>query len=866
MYQGMSRSSLTTAWLLSRASGVEVNPMQITSRANQFATKTSGFDSTTLLLRREESTLRGYLLTEGTGANAMRAATDLAHAVGAKAESVPIPAGLVAENVVGWLVFESGSSVAREPQVGSDPTEVARLMANTLSPDCWIAVTLRKPTKKERKRHGLWLANRLSTAVPTHHSMSGDAVIISVLAGSPDAKTVDSLLESTRSAMQGFDIITKAKVATRASAASGWFASAALSVAAGFGSLFVSGSPDVYGPAILAPGLALGAGSVLVGSLRFAGVMPSMWSRTQRDLAAGHFRAPRTRRTKPKAPRSERHVGEKTIKGHEGDYPLHPSSFLVGPQVIVGVVAPHAGAISGEASTQTRAVPPSMLHRIGPLIGNTDQGPAYLSAIDAFGGVAVVGKAGSGKSVLVRSLFGWSCLDRQTPTLLPGFPGAHNALIAFESKGDGVDHYQQWSDTTGDVMVVIDIADPATFGIDLFAVPGTPTERANFFVNAMVYAFGEGAIGDRSFETLLSVLPAALSVTPELAALVPDLNPHGSPIYYTHVLLGGRGDDLGRALVNELAGESVRNDGNPEVHEAIRGLSPLYGAGVTATQRRNLAEAPRNKVRQLLELEAWWTPARRKVTWDQILNDHRIVVINTGTSRDGKIVEDELCRQMSAILMFSLRHAIQRNCSGWQEQSRSVSIFADELSLLAGSSEAVIAWLKDQGRAFGVRPFLATQRPEQLPDKVRSAFMNFSTLVSYMQEDITTARQIAEGVSGEDGEWTAADILQLNTYTAVVRGHVDKKRQPAFTVAVRNFEADRRLFANEQGYAIHAQAESSPVSPVLALDNPSTAADYTPEAVEVVQAPVLADPVIPAPVVIPVTDEAPTNDISLSEW
>lgn len=886
MLGAMSRTSELTAWTLMRTAGIDMNPTLVTQRANQFATKTSGFASTTLLIRREDDTMRGYLVTSGVGADSLRAATDLAHTVGAKAVSTEPPTDLDLDNVVGWLVFESGSVVARDPQVNADPAETARLLANTLPPGSWVAVSMRRPSQRERARNHAWLSHRLSTAVPNHHSLSPDAVVVSIYAGGPDARSVSALLESARSAMPGFDVITKAKVATRLTTILGPGLVGAAAIAAGVGSTFTSAVPSYAGPALLVPGLALGAAAILVGVLRFVGVLPSAWRRTQAMARECRFAPPRKRLGRPKPPRKEINRADKYREARDGDYPLHPSTFQVGAQVVVGIVAPQAGAVSGESETKARDVPPVMLRQIGPLIGDSDQGPAFLSADDAFGGVAVVGKAGSGKSVLVRSMFGWACLDRRAEANMsasqraarreqyPGFPGATNALIAFESKGDGVAQYQAWADATGDVMVAIDLADPSSYAIDIFAIPGSVFEKAEFFVNALIYAFSESAIGDRSRETLLSVIPAALLVTPQIAALVEGIDPNASPLYYTHVLLGGRGEAPARALYNELKAAAHQPDADPMLREAVVGMSQIYGEKVTDAARRQLVEAPRNKLRQLLGMESWWTPTRRKVTWTQILDGHRAVVINTGSSMNGTMVEEMLSGQMSAVLMYSLRHAIQRTCSGWQDEGRSVSIFADELSLLAGSSEQVVAWLKDQGRSFGVRPFLATQRPEQLPDRVRSAFMNFSTLVSYMQEDMGTANEIANGVSSEEGEWTSSDILGLNTYTAVVRAHVAKKRQPAFTVKVRNFEYDRYGFAAQQGYFADGVPAGPAATPLVEEVDPASnglvvsapVAAPVPTAIPV--QPVLAHPAIPARVVTPPAhDQEPdVDDAGLMKW
>lgn len=866
MWPGMSGPSSTTAWRLARAENIDANPTTVVQRAGSFASASSGLTRTTLLVRRTESGIAGYLIAEGEAPDAQRAATYLAQAVGARAEPAEVPDGLGEDLVVGWLEFESGSAVAREVQSGVNPAETSRLLAAALGRDEWVAIALRKPSKKERSRWTAWLAHRLSTAVPTHHSMTPDATVVSVYAGGPDAHTVRSLLDATRSAMPGFDVSTTTRIATRIGAALPCWIPAAVALVLGVSSVVVPQVADAIGNRLvgsLAVALVCGA----IGAGRFAGVLPSAWKRATDAAAAAVMPNPAKRSTRPKPPRRAVTSGDKQVEAREGDYPLARSSFMVGPQVVVGIIAPQAGAVSGEKTTGYREVPPRMLERIGPMIGDSHSGPAHLSAADAFAGTAILGKAGSGKSVLTRSLFGWCCLDRVQPSGLPAFPGERNALVAFESKGDGVDEYQAWADATGDVMVAIDIADPASFAIDLFAVPGTIAERANFFVNALVYAFEAGAIQDRSFMVLQQVFTGALAVTPEIASRIEGLDPHGSPVYYAYVLLSGRGDALGAALAHEILGDAIRVDATPEIKAAAEALTPLY-SGKTEAARRNLVEAAQNKIQQLLQLDSWWSPSRAKVTWEQILDNHRAVVINTGTSRTGRIVEDRLTAQMSSLLMYSLQHAIRRTCSGWQSQGRSVSIFSDELSLLAGSSPEVITWLKDQGRSFGVRPFLATQRPEQLPDRVRSVLMNFSTLISYMQDDVKTAREVAENISGDEGEWGPGHILHLEPYTAVVRASVGQRRQSAFTVKVRNFEANRHGFATEQGYPALGlvTADSLPPQPAL-MQHPTDPTTLPPEHLPsdvVVEAPVLADPT-PAPAPqeprVQFADDEPVDDL-----
>jgi hypothetical protein len=708
----------------------------------------------------------------------------------------------------------------RETQAGLDPTELPRMLAHAMPAGTWVAVTLRKPSVKERKFYTIWLANRLGTAIPTHHSVSPTAVAVTITAGGSSKDEVHALLNQVTAGMPGFDLDSEARFLPRYSrTVVGLPAGLVLAAALLFG---LPAVPDVAAMIGAATGFLYGlaAAMVVAGVLSVTGKIKSPDTKQRLRLDDGTFAPPPTRSGRPAPPRKERTIKqqrningqvrsfEKQIPASDGDYPLHQDVFLVGPSVIAGMVSPHAGAISGEKVTRTRSVPPAMGQPIGPMLGHGSGTPAYLSAHDAFAGTAVLGVPNSGKSLLIRSLFGWHCLERTRPSGQHGFPGRANALVAFESKGDGVDKYLAWAHTLGDKALAIDVADPASRAIDLFAVPGDNAARASFFTNAMVYAFGEQAIGDRSFATLTAVLTAALAINDELLDIM-DLSeaqqviiqPGRGPIYYAYVLLGGYSDQSGAELAAGIKARAVklRDRGTPsaELEQAYNAIAFLY-EGKTESARRTFMEAPRSKVSELLALDSWWEPSRPKVTWDQILDGHRSVIINTGSSPTGRILDDSQNQQISSMLMYSMQNAIKRVCSGWQEQHRYVSIFADELSLLAGNSPEVLGWLRDQGRSFGVRPFLATQRPEQLPTLLRNNLLTYGTLISFAQSDVSTANEVAANM-GAAGEWSMDDIQHLEPYHVLVRSHVEQRRQSAFIVKLPNFEADMAGYPATQG-------------------------------------------------------------------
>jgi hypothetical protein len=824
MFQGMEQR----IFRLARAGGIDTNPTTFTQRAGTFASAATNTGRATLLTRREKSGLNGYLILPAASLGT-NAPLHLAHTVGARVEEATMPEDLGDTQAIGTLTYRP-SPALRETQSGIDPTELPRLLANAMPDGSWVAVTMRKPSNKERKHYTPWLGNRLGTANPTHHSTSPTAVIVTITAGGSTQEEVTSLLSQVTAGLPGFDLDSGVRFAPKQHALFfGLPIGLILAAATLFGLPQVPAEYAEFIPAGIAPFLyAVSGVAAVLGLLALTGRISSPDTKLRNRLAQTLFPAPAARRSKPRPPRKEqilkghRNINgekvpfEKFVPASDGDYPLAPETFMVGPNVVVGMVSPHAGAVSGAATTRARSTPPVMLQEIGPLLGTNDDGSAHLSAAAMLFGVAIVGKPGSGKSLCVRSLFGWHCLERVNPSGKPGYPGSRNTLIAFESKGDGVAKYVDWAHKLGDKVLTIDVADPRTRGIDLFSVPGDNAAKALFFTNAMKYTFGADAIGDRSFPTIVSVLTAAMSVDERVLDSIEDRDDrilkHGmSPIFYAYQLLAGTSDKVAVQLATGIKalGIKLRERGTPdeELEQAYIAISSLF-EDRTESARRSFLEPPRNKFEQLLLLEDWWSPARKKVSWTDILEGHRSVVINTGSSPSGALLDDQQNQQISSLLMFSLQNALKRTCSGWLEMGRSVSIFADELSLLAGTSPEIVGWIRDQGRSYGIRAILATQRPEQLGSALRNNFLTYSTLISFAQTDVTTAGEVAANV-GSNGEWTTEDIQHLEPYHVVVRSEVNQMRQSAFIVKLPNFEADISTYAVAQGYT-HEPAGAYP--------------------------------------------------------
>lgn len=837
-----------SSFLLRRTGDLEANPTTFVARSRSFAVPAVASGTATLLVSRDEAGITSRVLLPATP-TAPGTALSLAHAVGAKAvvEDDFDPSALTAD-AVAWATLDTAMPVTRDTQFGIDPAEMSRALANAMPNGSWVAVTMRRPRRGEYPAYRRWFETRTGKTMQTHHSMSTESVVCSILVGAPSRPQARALVSQVCAAFPGFDNAVRAVSTSRTRL---WLPPALGALALVVGSTFVPEvlpvqltdalPPSALGAAAVAPGvlravlwlcaLVLALVAVLRGTLLARDFATTMLRTTR----SGTWPAPPRRIVPGRPPRKESRDNEgRVTPAFEGDYPLHPASFVVGPEVVCGLVAPQAGALSGEASTRTRAVPPALTEEVGPLIGVNNADRVHLPAASFPGGVAVVGGPGTGKTVLLRSLWAWVSAQRCEPRPVPGWPGAQTSMVALDSKGVETQRYVEWGRHTGDRVEVVDVGDPEALGIDLFALPGNATQRAATFVNAMQYAFTDGAIQGRSYEVLVSVFAAALACDEAMLELLVDpeygtplLGERPSVVHIAHGLCGGKGDAVALALYAAFNAEAVRRAGEvktlqtAEMVEAAENLRQYFD-GVTPATRRSTTEAARNKVKQLHELDMWWARDRKKTTFDEVLVQHRNVVVNFGTSATGHLVDEGVGQVLSAMMFFLLKNAIQRNCSGWGEQGRFVSFFTDELSMQAGSSEDVVTWLRDQGRSYGILLFLATQRPEQLPDRLRTMFLTLSTLVSYKQEEVATAGQVALQMGVRPDEVSGEDILLLPMFTAMVRCSVHHQRQQPFTVAMSDFESDRAATLASWGFVSRAGGFAHDVvSPVPSVPAPS---------------------------------------------
>jgi hypothetical protein len=482
------------------------------------------------------------------------------------------------------------------------------------------------------------------------------------------------------------------------------------------------------------------------------------------------------------------------------DYPLHKNTFMIAAYALVNTASPHGDKQSGEIATKKTSVPQVLQDKIGVLIGFSGDAPVHIpydnkSRTDS---VAVCGEAGSGKSVLVNDIIGYNLIQKSLKEDAH-FPVAQNTIITFESKGsDGLTPIKDWCKETKQPLYIVDVANENSLGLDIFQVKGSIYEKATLFASALKYSLDEGAVQARAYKTLQQTISSGLCVNNWIANKSGIEKDH-SPIYYASILAGNEGVSMAKRLFENIVAYNGKEP-NAQITETIKNAKELYD--LNDRDFRNRTESTANKLSLLATLEkAFWNkPKNRRLSWGAAIKNGINLSINTGTSENGVLLEKDLTEQISALLMYSLQHEIQVYCKGYKEQNKFVSIFADELSVLARSTSSIITWLRDQGRSFGITACFATQIPEQLSPELRRAFFGLNTFITFTNKDSGVADEISKTLDFTQEKWTPDDIKNLDksTYQAVIRTSYGKTIDPvSFNTAGWTYRMDE--FIDREG-------------------------------------------------------------------
>lgn len=451
---------------------------------------------------------------------------------------------------------------------------------------------------------------------------------------------------------------------------------------------------------------------------------------------------------------------------------IQVAASLAQPDQQAGLAADYGGTRQTDSPVQLRE------HHPKTLIFGVDQNDntLWLPQETLGSGIFSVGQRGSGKTVLTSTIWKADCATNP-----------HRQLrVWWETKGEGAPLAKTLAEEAGTDPLLLNIHEPDDqYRLNLFYPTNNPKLAAENFVDAMVYAWDEGAFGADNRPTLIAAIYLALTAPTECYAALG--TKRRNVLRFAWVLTGGGEPAVRKDLLDTImaAKHQANHDGtNPELLEAwglwesneIRVKKYDGARGGAATHPLN---SSRNKLETLSQTKYLWTPNpnRKDISVDQFLKKPQTLVLNFGGVEGKTGTSSEIAEKIASMTMFLFWRAIQSNCAGWAEKGRFINIYSDELAMIAGkgSGEDIIALMVDEGRQKGVRLVLATQRFTQLPERTQEATKGFGVR-NYLREQNTDLAAIYANelnFGDPEGKWTAQDIISLKSCTSfsLIRAH-----------------------------------------------------------------------------------------------
>lgn len=530
------------------------------------------------------------------------------------------------------------------------------------------------------------------------------------------------------------------------------------------------------------------------------------------------------RKRKANVSDTETKLGVKDKRVFATGYGPQRTTLIFSPMTTTALFVPIQKSTA--VKQELHAVPEPLSHG-GVFLGVDDSGRSgYLDPTQLFGGIAISGEAGSGKTVLTHGISQWAIKHRADTS--PKVWGTDSRLIHFWMKDDtGVELLDAYKKDQGitDKSRVIYLTDPSSVGLDMLGMHENRNakETAESVAKTMRYSFNPGDIQNDSQNIITQAMTIGVAASRydqrhpgdilrrchQLEKQYPgseQLQQQRSPIGWAVVALCGSDGQAGSAralgqVCRALALEM--KDDNPlrmDLVYASRAAEQLYGRpdqkGQAARSDREILQrtnASVNKVNQFLAIDHMFTPRRSTVTWEWILDhpgDYHIVL----APHNGHALPELMDKILGSWILYRFWNTVFAHCKDWAVAGKHTMLVCDELSLLSNGSDDVLQNLREQGRSFGLILVFATQYPTQLSDVLLDSFLGYTTFISYNTAIPRIASLTAARLTDNEGMdgWTSGAVANLPKYHAAVRTRDAEQIQPAFIVKVKDFDVKYR--------------------------------------------------------------------------
>lgn len=690
------------------------------------------------------------------------------------------------------------NSKSKMEKLREDVLEIRRSIESVMPADSYVSIAFRKKGFFEDKRIRNWVADEGNTVEDGNDLVQANALLARITVGARNAREAKRITPSVGRAL--FPLISAMKT-HRSMPAFGLFASSLILLA---NIIMLTILHDSTPLAVTILPLIL---TVLSG-LRWV-LSNSVWT----DI----MRAPWHRYWLPRT-RFARKSDEQTVLGAEkhdkrvAAYPTERSTLIVTPINSLSVLISTA---RGVAQAQDSHPVPEVLTHEGIYIGDDVETPsrrAYLDPNTLYEAVAIVGKAGSGKSVLVNGLLQWAKNSR-THTNSTVW-GKDSRIIDFAMKDDtSVQHLQNYAKhhhlPLGHVTYV---ADPASPTLDFLGLhDGLPArETASQIARAMQYSFNKGDIMNNSLDVIANAFTIGIAIDRYTQSADADNLIHRihllddqyagaahaqkqqSAVGWALTSLAGSDGQVGSAKALGKAVSALAEETHaPDLQDAAKAAEQLYGRAskpLSDQQVLTMVGASKNKIQQLMGCEHIFTMRRARITWTRILDtpgDYHIVL----APHNGHSLPDGMDKILGAWLLYRLGKTVEAHCQNWRDMGKHTILSCDELSMLSNADAQMLAHVREQWRAFGIIPIFATQYPQQLDPELLTSFEGYGTFVCLNVLADSVANEAARRFTldnGRDG-WTSGILKQLPRYTAAVSTGTTSQLQPAFLAKIHNF-------------------------------------------------------------------------------